>query len=106
MVFTAIGETKISCKQFEITKPITEADAKMKKLPLNEIGPRYDLTFRRDQIATADHFKEACKKPKVENPDKKRFRKNMYTDEFGQQKGKVFLQRQDTAGLVTRRWKK
>ena len=58
---------------------------------MNEIGPRFDLSFRRDRIAAADLFKAACKKPKLVNPETKQMKKNMYTDEFGQQRGKVFL---------------
>ena len=36
----------------------------------------------------------------------KNMKKNMYTDEFGQQKGKVFLQHQDMKSLVTKKYTK
>lgn len=39
---------------------------------MNEIGPAFDLTFRRDRIADGEQYKQACKQPKVENPDKKK----------------------------------
>lgn len=91
MIFTSVGDSKINCRQFEITKAFTENETHAKNLPLNEIGPSYDLSFRRDRIAAADHYKAACRQPRIENPDKKKFRKNQYTDEWGQQKGKVFL---------------
>lgn len=84
MVFTATGDESINCRQFEIVKSFTEAHVHAKDLPLNEIGPSYDLTFRRDKIASLDLFKTACRQPKLENVDKKKWRKNMYTDEWGQ----------------------
>ena len=59
---------------------------------MTEIGPRYTLTWRRDKIASADLYKEACKQPKVTNVEKKKAEKNMFTDEFGQKMGKVFIQ--------------
>jgi hypothetical protein len=39
---------------------------------LHEIGPHFDLKIRRNQIASADLFRAACKKPKVYNPEKKK----------------------------------
>jgi hypothetical protein len=39
---------------------------------MNEVGPHFDLKFRRNQIASGDLFKTACKKPKVLNPEKKK----------------------------------
>lgn len=76
LIVTANGSNTINCKQFEIVKSINEDDIKGRKLPLNEIGPSFDLTFRRDRISDTEQFKSACKQPKVENIDKKRFRKN------------------------------
>ena len=49
------------------------------------------MKLRRDQIASTDLYKNACRKPKVANPEKKKFRKNMFTTEMGEKKGKVFL---------------
>ena len=54
MIFTADGENKINCRQFEIQKTFNEDDVKLRNLPLNEIGPCYDLTFRRDRIADGE----------------------------------------------------
>lgn len=50
---------------------------------MNEIGPRFDLSFRRDKIADSDHFKQACRQPKTESAETKKQKKNMFTDEFG-----------------------
>jgi len=61
MVFTSVGETIINCRQFEITKTFTETDTNNKSLPLSEIGPSYDLSFRRDRAGASDLFKAACR---------------------------------------------
>lgn len=50
---------------------------------MNEIGPRFDLSFRRDKIASNDLYKAACKKPRLMTTETKNMKKNMYTDEFG-----------------------
>lgn len=105
MVFTATGDDTINCRSFEILRSFTETTIHSKDLALNEIGPTFDLTMRRDKLAAPELYKAACRQPKTENPEKKKFRKNMYTDEWGQQKGKVFLQHQDINMLSTRKWK-
>lgn len=108
IVFTSINDTVINVKQFEVNqdKPINETDVKNRTLALREIGPRFDLSFRRDKIASHELYKTACKVPRTQNPEKKKQRKNLFTDELGQQKGKVFLQHQDLDTLATRKFKK
>lgn len=49
------------------------------------------MQFRRDKIADSDLYKAACKQPKLVSTETKKLKKNMFTDEFGQQKGKVFI---------------
>jgi ribosome production factor 2 len=108
MVFTSISDTKIECRHYEINvgKQINETDVKKQTLAMNEIGPRFNLTYRRDKIADSDLYKQACRQPKLMKAETKQMKKNMYTDEFGQQRGKVFLQHQDTQTLVTRKFTK
>mmetsp|Transcript_1984 Transcript_1984/g.3484 ORF Transcript_1984/g.3484 Transcript_1984/m.3484 type:complete len:156 (+) Transcript_1984:486-953(+) len=74
LVVTSLNETKITVRHYEVNvgKQINETDVKNRSLSFNEIGPRFDLAFRRDKIATFDDYKNACKQPKVENPEKKR----------------------------------
>jgi len=60
-------------------------------LSMNETGPRFDMQIRRDKIADSDLYKAACKQPKLVSSETKKLKKNMFTDEFGQQKGKVFI---------------
>jgi ribosome production factor 2 len=58
---------------------------------VKEIGPKFDLKVRRNQIASLDLYKAACKKPKIANVEKKKARKNVFTNEIGERKGKVFI---------------
>lgn len=59
---------------------------------MKEIGPRFDLKVRRNQVASLDLYKLACRKPKVLNMEKKRFKKNMYTTDIGDKRARVFIQ--------------
>ena len=91
LVFTSINETTIQVRHYEV-QTITES---LLNLEFKEIGPHFDLKFRRHQIASADLYKIACKKPKITNMEKKKAKKNVYTTELGERKGKVFIQHQD-----------
>ena len=55
-------------------------------------------------MATFDLYKEACRKPKVLNPDKKKANKNKYTTDIGDTKGKVYIQQQDIRTLHVRKY--
>jgi ribosome production factor 2 len=83
MVFTCVGDTVIHSKQFEV-RDINVTNVDKSDLDLNEVGPRYTLTVRRNNIASDELYKDACKKPKITNIERKKWHKNMYTDEFGQ----------------------
>lgn len=86
MTFTSISDSKIVCRHYEVNpgNKINETDVQYQKLVFNEIGPHFDLSMRRDKIASNDLFKEACKQPNIEKAETKRIKKNMWTDEFGQ----------------------
>jgi len=43
-------------------------------IEMKEIGPRFDLKLRRNQVASMDLYKLACRKPKIINPEKKKVR--------------------------------
>lgn len=94
LVVTATDDARILVRHYElnVNKPINETDVKNRTLSFSEIGPRFDLVFRRDKIASFELYKAACKQPKTENPDKKKQRKNLFTDQLGQKMGKVYLQ--------------
>ena len=76
----------------------------MKTVPFREIGPSFNMRLRRDKMAGTDLFKDACKKPKIRNVEKKRADKHKFTNALGEQKAKVFLQQQDIAGLALRKY--
>jgi len=91
MVFTCRGATDpIEIVHLE-SREVSEALAKKNAIPYREVGPSFSLRLRRDKIATIDLFKEACRKPKYLNPDRKRANKNKYTNELGETKAKVFV---------------
>ena len=85
LVFTSLDDNRIKCRHYELNpqSKINETDVKNKTLKLNELGPRFDLCFRRDRIADPDLYKAACKQPKAQSAETARNKKNMYTDEFG-----------------------
>ena len=67
LVFTSLDDTKIKCRHYELNpgSKINETDVSNRTLTFNEIGPRFDLSFRRDKIAASDLYKAACKQPKA-----------------------------------------
>lgn len=92
IVFTCRGATEpVEINHLEC-HDVSESLAKKNAIPFREVGPSFGLRLRRDKIATVELFKEACRKPKVLNPEKKCADKNKYTNEIGETKGKVFIQ--------------
>lgn len=94
LLFTSTSESTILCRHYEVNrgKKVNETDLKNKSFKFEEIGPHFDLTIRRDKIAAPDLWKSSCKHPKLMSSESKRLKKNVYTDEFGQKLGKVYLQ--------------
>jgi len=94
LVFTSVDDQNIKVRQYELNagSQVNQTDVTNLSLRMNETGPRFDLICRRDRIADTDLYKTACKHPKAEKAETKRLKKNMFTDEFGQQRGKVFIQ--------------
>ena len=105
IVFTSRGEKDpIEFRHLECDN-ISEATVQMKTVPFREVGPSFNIVLRRDQMASHDLFKEACKQPKVRNVDKKRQDKNKFTTALGEKKGKVFLQHADLDTINLRKYK-
>ena len=104
LVFTCRDESEpIEFRHLECGE-ISEALTKKNAVPFREVGPFFTMRLRRDKMATIDLFKEACRKPKVANAIKKKSDKNKYTDDMGQQHGKVFVQQQDIKGLTLKKF--
>lgn len=92
LVFTCRDEASpIEVRHLEC-KEVSEHLVKRNAVPFREVGPYFAMRLRRDKMATTDLFKEACRKPKVANVDKKKADKNKFTNELGETKGKVFVQ--------------
>lgn len=64
------------------------------------------MHMRRNKIAANDLYKEACRKPKVRNVEKKKQDKNKFTTSIGDVKGKVFLQHQDLNTIALKKTRK
>ena len=75
-------------RHYEV-QTITES---LLNLEFKEIGPHFDLKFRRHQIASADLYKTACKKPKITNMEKKKAKKEKKKKETKDKKKKCTIQ--------------
>lgn len=73
------------------------------RVELEEMGPRFDLEFRRHKFASADLLKAATKKPKGLAPKKI---KNISRDELtGDKLGRIHIDRPDIYTMQSRRVK-
>jgi len=73
IVFTCKGEKDpIQMKQLQVEHPVDEGKVKAGSLTFEEVGPSFEMRIRRDKMAAADLFKEACRKPKTRNIEKKK----------------------------------
>lgn len=104
IVFTCKSETDPIVFQHLECHPVSEPMVHKNKQAFREIGPSFSLRFRRDKIASSDLYKNACKQPKVLNSEKKKFNKNKFTNELGQEKAKVFVTNQELDTLATRKF--
>lgn len=105
LVFTCKdAASPIEVKHLEV-REVSEPLAKKNAVPFREVGPSFSIRCRRDKMAGADNFKEACRKPKTANVDRKKANKNKTTNELGETKGKVFVQQQDISTLAVKKFK-
>ena len=94
LVFTCRGENDaVEVRHLESGK-VNEKEAIRRTVPFKEVGPCFDMKLRREKMANFELFKEACKKPKVRNVEKKKANKNTYTTAFGERV--VYLDRNRT----------
>jgi ribosome production factor 2 len=68
-----------------------------------EIGPSLDLVYKRANFANDEDFKKACKQPKVK---KDKSQKNISTNELGEKRGRVFVEKQNLGELALKKRKK
>ncbi|KAI9915174.1 hypothetical protein PsorP6_008456 [Peronosclerospora sorghi] len=100
IVCTAWKET-VSFRSYSID--FKKADESHPRVELDEMGPRFDLQFRRTKFASADLMKIATKKPKGLAPKKI---KNISRDELtGDKLGRIHMDHQDIYSMQNRRVK-
>jgi len=106
IVITADEATNaVYIRQFELTVNFldiidgkTDFDTMAK-----EIGPSLDLVYRKSNFANDEDFKKACKQPKVK---KEKSEKNISTNELGERRGRVYMDRQNLGELNLKKRKK
>lgn len=84
------------------TIQLKKSGTRLPRVELEEMGPSYDMTLRRTRFATADIVKQATLVPRELKPKKV---KNIKTDEFGDQLGRIHMVKQDFGKLQTRKMK-
>ena len=104
LAFTAVDNSRVEVRHLEVSD-IAPQRATTGELPMREIGPSFDLVFRRKYFAADEVWKEATKRPKAKTAtlNKKR---NIYTDPLGEQKAKVFVNKQNLDKLSLRKIKR
>jgi len=98
--FTAV-EKKVLFRSYRIL--LKKSGTRIPRVELEEIGPSIDWTVRRNQFASEDLFKTACKQVKNVRGEKKV--KNLSQDEFGNKLGRVHVPSQDIQKIQTRKVK-
>merc|ERR1711915_220158 len=89
--FTAV-EKKVLFRSYRIL--LKKSGTRIPRVELEEIGPSIDWTVRRNQFASEDLFKAACKQVK-----------NVSQDEFGNKLGRVHVPSPDIQKIQTRKVK-
>merc|ERR1711915_349298 len=98
--FTAVDKKGL-VRSYKIK--LSKSSTKYPRVELEEIGPSLDLVVRRNQMASEDLFKTACKQVKNVRGVKKV--KNKSQDEFGNKLGRVHVPSQDIQKIQTRKVK-
>uniref|UniRef100_UPI003EBF7410 ribosome production factor 2 homolog n=1 Tax=Danio rerio TaxID=7955 RepID=UPI003EBF7410 len=97
--FTAL-EGKIYMRSYKVL--LKKSGCRTPRIELEEIGPSFDFSMRRNHTASDDLYKTAHRQPKGAKPKKK---KNISHDAFGTRLGRLHMQKQDLNKLQTRKMK-
>lgn len=101
ITFTLDIQTKLlSIRVFHIE--LKKSGHRVPRIELNEIGPRLDLTVRRNKLASDDFYKKTLKQPAAIKEKKV---KNVTTNELGTKMGRIHMEKQDFNQLQTRKIK-
>eukprot|EP00019_Armaparvus_languidus_P001520 CAMPEP_0168601998 /NCGR_PEP_ID=MMETSP0420-20121227/13778_1 /TAXON_ID=498008 /ORGANISM="Pessonella sp." /LENGTH=151 /DNA_ID=CAMNT_0008640517 /DNA_START=393 /DNA_END=848 /DNA_ORIENTATION=- len=96
IVLSVVNETKILFRHYGIV--LKKSGTKVPRVELEEIGPHFDLTLRREQMAPESVRRVALRVPQEVRGKK---RKNVTTNVFGEQIGRIHMPRQDLGTLRT-----
>lgn len=81
---------------------LKKSGLKTPRVEVEDIGPSFDFTLRRTRLAAESLYKDSLRKPKAL---KKKKKKNIDHDVFGTKTGRIHMEKQDLAGLQTRKMK-
>jgi len=98
--FTAV-ESKVMMRSYRIN--LSRSATANPRVDLEEIGPRINWSVRRNQLASDDLYKEACKQ--VANVRKQKKIKNISEDVFGTKHAKIHVDAQNIKTVQTRKFK-
>lgn len=102
VVFTLRGESSIMFRQYSVSLKRSTGSS-LPDPELLEVGPHFDLCFRRSQLPPEALMKDAMKKPR--DPAVVPKKKNVSRDELGDKVGRVHVGRQDLSSLALARMK-
>lgn len=100
VIYLIAHEEKILFRSYRIG--YQKSGLQTPRVELEEIGPHFDLTLRRQRLASKDLFKKACFQPFSLKPNKV---KNVQKTALGDTLGRVHMDRQDYVQLATRKFK-
>jgi len=91
-------EGKILFRHFRVI--LLKSGTRIPRVELEEIGPRFDLSLRRSQLAFEDLFKTSLRQPYQLKPKKE---KNISQSNLGTTFGRIHMERQDYTKLATKK---
>eukprot|EP00002_Diphylleia_rotans_P004651 TRINITY_DN13531_c0_g1_i1.p1 TRINITY_DN13531_c0_g1~~TRINITY_DN13531_c0_g1_i1.p1 ORF type:complete len:333 (-),score=82.15 TRINITY_DN13531_c0_g1_i1:153-1151(-) len=100
IVVTALPDGTVAFRSYRVI--FNRSGLRIPRVELDEVGPSFDMTLRRNKFAEAQLYKEACKIPKAAKKTKE---KNIEYAGVGEKHGRIHMQRQDVNTLQTRKMK-
>ena len=94
-----VHEGKIYMRGYSVR--LVKSGEKVPNVELANMGPFWDLTVRRTQLASDDLWKTALRQPKTSN-DKKNV-KNISQNSTGDKVGKIHMEKQDMNGMKVKK---
>eukprot|EP00968_Pinguiococcus_pyrenoidosus_P001029 scaffold48_cov311-Pinguiococcus_pyrenoidosus.AAC.224 len=103
---TALGggaeQPRIKLRHYHVELSRSKIPSAAPQVTLHAIGASMDLSVRRSQIAPDTLWKDALRVPRQARPKKQ---KNVSRDEWGDKRGRVYLQKQNLDNLQVKKMK-